>query len=157
MIIIVIYLFATIKQTQVVCENVKVFDSDIKLEERIVAMLDGKSIRELNVTKTITLPDKFSRDDTYLNSIKYSLENTLEYLGNDVKYVIDGNKLIVKINVSKDEIILLDNIDFIDNGDLEVEINSNTKSSDIITLKVGDNYTDSELMKKMKNNGYSCK
>ncbi len=65
--------------------------------------------------------------------------------------------IIIKIEVSKDEIVLLDNIEFFDNGDLEIKINSNTKSNDIITLQVGDNTTLAEYMKKLKNNGYSCK
>lgn len=155
-ILIMIYLFATIKQSQVVCEKDKVFDSDIRLEERIVSTLDGKSIRELSVTKTIILPDKYA-EDKYFNSIKFSLEKTLGYLGEKVKYTIDGNKMIVRINVNKDEIILLDNIDFIDNGNLEIKINSNTKSSDVVRLAVGDNYTDAELMKSLKNKGYICK
>ena len=52
---------------------------------------------------------------------------------------------------------MLKNIEFNDNGDLQIKIDSNTKSSDVIALKVGDNYTEGELMTRMKNNGYSCK
>lgn len=156
MIVIIIYLFATIKQTQVICEKVKTFDSDIRLEERIVSTLDGKSIRGISVTKTIILPDKYAKDK-YLNSIKFSLEKTLSYLDDKVKYTVDGNKLVVKIDVNKNEIVLLDNINFIDNGNLEIEVDSNTKSSDVVTLTVGDNYTDGELMKSLKNRGYTCK
>lgn len=155
-IVIIIYLFATIKQSQVVCEKVRTFDSDIRLTERIVTTLDGKSIKELNVTKTIDLPDKFAKE-RYFNSIKFSLDKTLSYLGENVKYSVDNNTMIVRINVNKDEIVLLDNIDFIDNGTLEVKIDSNTKSSEVITLTVGDNYTDGELMKSLKNKGYICK
>ncbi len=156
MIVIIIYLFATLKQSQVVCEKVKTFDSDIKLEDKVVGILDGKSIKSISATKTITLSDKYA-DVTYLNSLKFSLENTLGYLKDKVKYTIDENKLIVKINVDKDEVVLLDNIDFIDNGNLEIKINSNSKSSEVITLAVGDSYTYGELVKKMKNNGYTCK
>lgn len=155
-IVIIIYLFATIKQSQVVCEKVRTFDSDIRLTERIVTTLDGKSIKELNVTKTIDLPDKFAKE-RYFNSIKFSLDKTLSYLGENVKYSVDNNTMIVRINVNKDEIVLLDNIDFIDNETLEVKIDSNTKSSEVITLTVGDNYTDGELMKSLKNKGYICK
>ena len=61
-------------------------------------------------------------------------------------------------NTLKDkDILLLKNIEFISNDDLEIKIDSNIKSSNVIALKVGDNYTESELMKRMKNNGYSCK
>lgn len=155
-IVIIIYLFATIKQSQVVCEKVRTFDSDIRLTERIITTLDGKSIKELNVTKTINLPDKFAKE-RYFNSIKFSLDKTLSYLGENVKCSVDNNTMVVRINVNKDEIVLLDNIDFIDNGTLEVKIDSNTKSSEVITLAIGDNYTDGELMKSLKNKGYICK
>ena len=58
MIVIIIYLFATIKQTQVVCEKTKIFDDDVRLEERVVATLDRKNIEMLNVTKNVILPEK---------------------------------------------------------------------------------------------------
>lgn len=156
LIVIIIYLFATLKQSQVVCEKVRVFDANIRLEERIVSTLDGKSIKGISVTKIITLPDKYAKEK-YFNSIKFSLEKTLSYLDDKVKYTIDGNKLFVRIDVNKDEIVLLDNINFIDNGTLEIKVESNTKSNDVVTLSVGDNYTDGELMKKLKNKGYICK
>ena len=74
-----------------------------------------------------------------------------------IKLSITNNKIIVTIKVDDDEILLLNNISFIVNDDLEVKINTNTKSSDVITLTVGDSYTDGEFMKRLKNNGYSCK
>ncbi len=156
MIVIIIYLFATIKQTEVICEKSKMMDADIRLSEKIVSTLDGKSIKNLVVTKKIILPEKYGQEK-YLKSIEFSLKKTLDYLGKKVKYIIDEEMIIIKIEVSKDEIVLLDNIEFFDNGDLEIKINSNTKSSDIITLQVGDNTTLAEYMKKLKNNGYSCK
>ena len=78
-------------------------------------------------------------------------------MGDKVKYIIDDNKLIIKIEVNKKEIVLLDNIDFVINSDLKIVVDSNTKSSNVVTLTVGDNYTDGEFMKRMKNSGYSCK
>ena len=126
------------------------------LNEKIVSTLDGKSIKNLVVTKKIILPEKYGQEK-YLKSIEFSLKKTLDYLGKKVKYIIDEEMIIIKIEVSKDEIVLLDNIEFFDNGDLEIKINSNTKSNDIITLQVGDNTTLAEYMKKLKNNGYSCK
>ena len=131
-------------------------DADIRLSEKIVSTLDGKSIKNLVVTKKIILPEKYGQEK-YLKSIEFSLKKTLDYLGKKVKYIIDEEMIIIKIEVSKDEIVLLDNIEFFDNGDLEIKINSNTKSNDIITLQVGDNTTLAEYMKKLKNNGYSCK
>lgn len=154
---IIVYLFTTIKQTYVTCDKTKTFDSNIRLTEHVVTSLDGKKIKSINITKTIQLPDKYTKDDIRLNSIKMSLEKTLDYLGNKVKYYISEDKVIVKIKADKNEVVLLDNIEFIVNDDMEMKINSNTKSSDIVVLKVGDNYSDGDLMKKLKNHGYTCK
>ena len=81
----------------------------------------------------------------------------MEYLGDKAKVEIIDNRVNVYINVKKNEVILLNNVSFVVNDDLEVVVDSNTKSSDVVTLSVGDNYTDGEFMKRMKNNGYSCK
>ena len=155
-IVIVISLFASIKQTEVICSNTTSFDSGIKLDEKVVAEIDGKKISRLEVTKTIYLTDKYKNEDS-ISEIKESLDRTLSYLGDKVKYNISEDKIIVTINVNKNEIILLDNIDFSLNNNSFIHINSNTKSSDVITLKVGDAYTDGEFMQKMKSMGYACK
>ena len=155
-IIIIVYLFANIKQTEVVCEQTKTFDGNVRVDEKITSVLDGKKITSMSVVKTIVLPEKYA-DEAHLNSIKFALDNTLEYLGDNVKYTIGSDRIIVSIEVHKNEIILLDNIEFIVNDDLQIVIHSNTKSSEVIPLTVGDSYTDGEFMKRMKNNGYSCK
>lgn len=154
---IVVYLFATIKQTKVSCVKSRVFDDNIRLNEEVTAVIDGKKINSLEITKTIILPEKYTKNDTHLNSIKYALDNTLEYLGDKVNYTVGNDRVVVKIKVNKNEIILLDNINFIVNDDMQIVINSNTKSNDVVTLSVGDTYTDGELMKRLKNNGYKCK
>lgn len=153
---IIVYFFASIKQSKVTCEKVTTFDGDIKLIEELVGFIDGKSVNSIELTKTIILPEKYS-DEFHLNEIMSSLDRTLEYLGDNVKYTIVDNKIIVKINVNKNELVLLDNISFSIDDDLKININSNTKSSDVITLSIGDNYTDGEFMKRFKNSGYSCK
>ena len=155
-IIIVVYLFTSIKQTEVVCEKVSSFDSDVRLKEEIISRLDGKKIVSMYVSKTITLPDQYA-DDDHLEKVKLALDNTLEYLGKKVKYTIGSNRIIVTMDVHKNEVLLLDNIQFRDDGDLKIKVNSNTKSSEVVTLTIGDNYTDGEFMKRMKKDGYSCK
>ena len=155
-IVIIVYFFVTIKQTEVVCNKTNLYDGNIQIAEEIHTMLDGKKITGMNLTKTFILPDKFA-DEGHFDLVRASLNNTLEYLGDKVKYNILDNKLIVTINVHKDELLLLDNIEFFVNDDIQIHINSNTKSSDVITLKIGDNYSDGEFMKRMKNNGYACK
>ena len=42
-------------------------------------------------------------------------------------------------------------------GGLQIKINPNTKSSEVVTLKIKDKYTEGEVMTKMKNSGYVCK
>ena len=155
-ILIIVYLFATIKQTEVICNRTRIFDGDVKVSEEVNTIIDGKKITEMAVVKTIVLPSKYA-DDTHFNSIKYSLEKTLDYLGDKVKYSISDNAITVTMKVHKNEIVLLNNIDFSVNDDLEIIVNSNTKSSNVIPLTVGDNYTDGEFMMHMKNHGYSCK
>ena len=155
-IVIIISLFVSIKQTEVVCSNSTSFDSGIKLNEKIVAEIDGKKISSMEVTKTIYLTDKYS-DEESVSKIMESLDRTLSYLGDNVKYSVSDDKIVVTINVNKNEIVLLDNIDFSLKNNTFVNINSNTKSSDVITLRVGDSYTDGEFMQHMKSKGYSCK
>ena len=155
-IVIIIYLFATIKQTEVSCEKTQTFDSNIRLTENVVTVMDGKKIDKISIKKTIVLPEKYLKDDHYLKGIKSALENTLEYLGDSVKYTMGDDRITINIEVSKNEVVLLNNIDFIVTDDLQIKIDSNTKSSRVVTLAVGDNYTEGELMKRLKNNGYSC-
>jgi len=157
MIIIIIYLFATLQQDKVECEKTTTYDNGVKLTENITSIVDSNSISNIHLVKRITLPERFLRDDTYKNSVKYSLENTLDYLGKKVKYTTTTDSVVVTIDISKDELVLLDNIDFDGDDDLGIEIDTSTVSGDVITLKVGDKYTTGELMKKLKNNSYVCR
>jgi len=154
---IIVYLFANIKQTEVTCVKNNLFDDNIRVNEEVTAVIDNKKIDELIIQKEIILPEKYLKDDTYLNSIKYSLEETLEYLGDKASVTVGDDRVTVKINVKKNEVVLLNNISFNVNDDLQIEVDSNTKSSNVVTLSVGDNYTDGEFMKRLKNNGYTCK
>lgn len=151
---VIVFLFTRIKQTEVVCEKTYNFDSGISLNEKVVATLDGKEINKLDVTKTIMLPEKYIKDENYVNDIKDSLDRTLSYLGDNVNYSILDDRIIVEISVKTNEIVLLKNIKF---EDKKIVIDSNTKSSEVVTLAVGDDYTDGEFMKTLKGLGYSCK
>ena len=151
---VIVFLFARIKQTEVVCEKTYSFDSGISLKEKIVATLDGKEINKLDVTKTILLPEKYIKDENYIEDIKNNLDRTLSYLGEKVSYSFLDDRIVIEISVNKNEVVLLKNISF---DDKKIIINSNTKSSDVVTLTVGDDYTDGEFMKALKGYGYSCK
>ena len=151
---VIVYLFARIKQTEVICEKTYNFDSGISLKEKVVATLDGKEIDKIDVTKTILLPEKYTKDESYIIDIKNNLDRTLSYLGDKVSYSILDDRIIVEISVKNNEVVLLKNIKF---EDKNIVIDSNTKSSDVVTLTVGDDYTDGEFMKALKGLGYSCK
>ena len=155
---IIVYLFMNIKQTKIVCSKNQSFDSNIKLQEVVTATIDNKQISSLVVYKKITLPEEFSHKEQNIKGIKNSLEHSLDYLGKKVTFETTENSVIAYITVNKDELVLLDNINIIDNnGELGIDIDVNVKSSNVISLSVGDNYTDGELMKRLRNNGYSCK
>lgn len=158
MIVIIIYLFATVKQPLVVCEKRVVDDLGITINEQLDVTIDGNKIGKMELVKTIKLPDNYLEDDKYLNSLMFTLENSYDYLDSKkVNVTKMKNSVSVRVEIDKDETIILNNIEFVDNGELQMRINSNTKSSEVVTLKIKDNYTEGELMTRMRNNGYSCR
>lgn len=157
LIVIIIYLFASVEQPYVTCSKSITDETEIRIVEEVSIEIDGNKIDEMNLTKTIVLPEKYTKEDTYLNSLKFLLENHYEYLGDDVNYIISDDRISVMVDVDDDsDTLIFNNIEFIENEDLEIKINSNTRSSDVVTLSIGDKYTEGELMIRMKNNGYSC-
>ena len=158
MIVVIIYLFATVEQPLVVCEKRNVNDLDIVVSEVLETTLDSNEIRKMVLVKTIILPDEYLVDDNELDGIMFALEKSYQYLGTD-KYTITKGKdrVTVKVEVEDNETLILNNIEFFDNDGLQMRINSNTKSSDVLTLKIDDDYSEGEFMTRLKNNGYSCK
>jgi len=157
-IVIIIYLFMNLKQSKVSCQKSKTYDGGITVKEVVETTTDSKKINSMKITKTIYFADRYKNNIDSIGEIKNAIEDTLEYLGKKVTYNVMDDRIIIEINVSRDELVLLDNINFVDNGGkIEVIIDTNTKSSSVIALAVGDNYTDGELMKRLKNRGYTCK
>ena len=157
-IVIIVYLFMNLKQSNISCQKSKSYDGGIVVKENVEAVTDGKKINSMKITKTIYFPDRYVNNIDSIEEIKNAIDNTLEYLGDKVTYNVMDDRIIIEIEVSKNELVLLDNINFVDNGGkVEVIIDTNTKSSSVIALGVGDNYTDGELMKSLKNKGYTCK
>lgn len=154
---VIVYLFASIKQTVVTCEKEFKFDSDVYLKETAVITLDKKKISKISVNKTIILPEKYTNEGNYISNLTSRLHDTLEYLGDNAIYSIGNDRIIVDINVSKDELVLLDNISFTVKDDLDMVINTNTKSKKSIVLTVGDTNTDGDIKNTLKKHGYSCK
>ncbi|MBQ2909798.1 MAG: hypothetical protein IJE53_03250 [Bacilli bacterium] len=158
MIVVIIYLFATLEQPLVVCEKRSKNDLDIVVSEVLETTLDSNEIRKMVLVKTIILPDEYLVDDTELDSIMFALEKSYQYLGDD-KFTItkSEDRIIVRVEVEENETLILNNIEFFDNDGLQMRINSNTKSSDVLTLRIDDDYTEGEFMTRLKNNGYHCK
>lgn len=158
-IVIIIYLFATIRQPYIQCSRSVTDDLGIRIVEDLSVVLDANKIQEMELVKTIILPDNYDdKIDTYLDSIRFSLERSYDYLGKKVVSVSTGSdRVIVHIKVRDKETLILNNLEFFDDGALELKINPNTKSSGVVALRVTDSYTEGEFMKRMKNNGYACK
>ena len=98
--------------------------------------------------------EKLSREE--MDQIIEVIHRTHNYLGKKVKYTFGEDKIVIKINVSSNEVVLLDNIRFSEKKPVEIVVNTNTKSSDVLSLKVGDSYSEGEYMKRLKNRGYRC-
>mgnify|MGYP005771213745 CR=1 FL=1 len=158
LIIIIIYLFANIKQPYVVCTKETTNDLGIEINENIQVTLDGNKIQKMDLTKTLIFPEQYlKQEDNYLNSMHYIIENSYEYLPSDtVTIKQESDRIIANIVVDQDETVILNNIEFENIDDLQIKINSNTKAQDVVTLSINDNYTEGEFMTHMKNNGYTC-
>ena len=156
-IVIIIYLFATIQQPYVVCSKSTTNDLGIAINEELQVTLDGNRIGSMDLTKTLIFPDQYTEDDSYLNSMRFVLENSYEYLSKKtVDITQESDRIIAHIVVDDDETLILNNIEFTDDDDLQIKINSNTKAQDVVTLSIKDSYTEGEFMTHMKNNGYTC-
>ena len=160
LIIIIVYLFANIKQPYVECSNTTTNSLGIEITENIKVDLSNNNIRKMDLTKTIVLPENYlTEEKNYLSTLNYALENSYEKKKKKtVELNQESDRVIAHITVEDDETVILNNIEFID-GDsgLQIMINANTKAPDVVTLQVGDSYTEGEFMTHMKNNGYSCK
>ena len=157
LIAIIIYLFATVEQPLVVCEMKVKNDLDITVSEVLETTLDSDEIRKMVLVKTIILPDEYLGDNNQLDNIMFILDKSYEYLGDKVTITKSKDRVVVKVVVEDEETIILNNIEFFDNEGLQMRINSNTKSSEVLTLSVDDNYSEGEFMTRLKNNGYHCK
>lgn len=154
--VIIVYLFINIKQPIVECEKTITTDSKIVIDENLTVTFSRDKIAKMELIKTITLPEKYQNNET-IDKIKERLQKAYKYLNSKKSITVSENNIIIKVNVSDDETILLNNLDFYENPALQIKIDSNTKSSNVITLKIKDKYTEGEFMTRLKKNGYVCK
>ena len=155
-IIIIFYLITNIKQPYVECNINHTDDIGIKFTEEVTSNFSSRSISKIEVIRKIYLPEKY-KNKANLNAISYSLKRSYKYLGKDVVINTYDDHVTMKIVTTKNKPIILDNMEFTDNDGLAIKIDTNTKSSESINLKVGDKYSEGEYMVFMKNYGYSCK
>ncbi len=158
-IMIIIYLIATVEQPYITCSKTTTDDLGIRIVEEINTTIDGNKIKKMDLTKIIVLPSKYLDDDIHLNSIKFSLKKHYEYLDKDIiSYSVKEDRVVVNVVAKEDETLVLNNIEFFENDNtLEIKINSNTRSSGVVTLSIKDKYTEGEFITRLKNNGYVCK
>jgi len=152
--IVIVSFFSSIKQKEITCKKEVDYFSKIQLKEYIVSNIERKKIKSMNIVKNISFMEKLSRKE--MDQIIEKIHRTHNYLGKKVKYTFGEDKIVIKINVSSNEVVLLDNIRFSEKKPVEIVVNTNTKSSDVLSLKVGDSYSEGEYMKRLKNRGYRC-
>ena len=156
---IIIYLFATIKQPYVECSKTTT-ELEIQIVENLKVSLSSNNIEKMDLTKTIILLENYTKEENnYLDSIKFAIEESYEYLPKKVVQVTQNSDRVIAqvVVVDDDETLILNNIKFTNVEDLQIKINANTKAKDVVTLKIKDAYTEGEFMTHMRNNGYSCK
>ena len=154
-IVIVISLFVNVKQTVVTCQSTGIDSLGVKYSDKIITTFDNNKIGDIDLLRNFVIPDKYPLDQ-YMDSIMKEIHRNFDYLGNNISIVRDNQKLTFKIHVMKKETIILKNVSFRDDGNFHIVINPNTKSSDVVTLRVGDSYSNFEYVSMMKANSYTC-
>lgn len=148
---IIIYFFVIVKQKIITCNKTKL-EENVKIEENVELYLD-KKLKKVIVNKKILLPTRLSDKKTKEKIVK-RLNQTFSYIGDDNYKIYEEKKIInLDINVMNNNLVILDNLSY--KNDLLV--NSNTKSSKVITLETGLKYDEYKLISKLKSKGYSCK
>ena len=105
-IVILFYLIATTKQPYVECSRKQTDEFGITIRENLKASLDSNKISEMEITKTITFPDKYLGNNN-LEAFKFALEKSYAYLDDSVKITTGDNYLRVTIDAKKDETVYL--------------------------------------------------
>lgn len=155
LILSICYLAINAKQPYIECSKKSVDEYGITIEEKMVANLEANRISSMQITKTIKLPEKYY---AYLVDVEEATNRAYSYLDDGVKIVKNTDSIIVNIDIDRNQTVILNNMNSIVNdNNFKIDIDTNTKSSNVVTLSIKDKYTEGELMSRMKNYGYSCK
>ena len=156
-IIVVIYLFINIKQENVECIKSTTDELNINIVETLDLSIRNNIIDKMELYKQIILPNNLNNQKN-LDMIQEKLKYYNEYLGeNNIKFRTKDNSITLVSSVKDKEILLLDNIDFENKGELIMNINPNTTDDSIIRINNKDKYDSSEFMIYMKDKGYKCR
>ena len=90
----IIYLFVTVKQPYVECSKSTVNDLGITINESLIAELDSSSIDKMILTKKIILPDKYLKNEIYLEEIRMAIDKSYNYLDDEVVKVSKGTNYV---------------------------------------------------------------
>lgn len=155
--VVIIGLFVSFKQPLVVCSNRVKNEFDIVVLEELETTINNKKIESMILVKTIVLPDKYLKDKKYLDNIVETLEKSYAYLDKEkVTITKSDDRVVARVVVDKNETLILNNIKFSSKNDLVMSVNPNTKSSEVLTLRINDFYSEGEFKTRMNNKGYSC-
>lgn len=157
-IVVIMYLISNVSQPYIECSRKTTDEFDITIKEELKAELDNNKIDEMELVKTIILPEKYLKDATYLTDFYNEINSSYDYLDDDVVEITKGlDRIIVEIEIDDYETIILNNLSFYEKDGLGIKIISNTKSSEVVTLSINDEYTEGKLMTRLKSKGYNCK
>lgn len=155
-IVVMIFIFVNAKQPYVECSRTTKNEYS-QVKENIVVELDNNKISGMTLIKKIILNDKYLNEDN-LDMIENELKEAYQYIDSSKLSFSRGvNYVLVMIDVDDDETLILKNINVSYDNGLNIYINPNTKSSEVITLKMDDKYSEGEFMTMMKQEGYVCK
>ena len=155
-IVVIIFFFVNAKQPYVECSRTTKNEYS-QVNEDIVVKLDNNKISGMTLTRKIILNDKYLSEEN-LDMIENELKKAYRYIDSSKLSFSRGiNYVLVMIDVKDDETLILKNIKVSYDNDLNIYINPNTKSSEVVTLKMKDKYSEGEFMTMMKQEGYVCK
>ena len=125
-------------------------------KEEVIIYLKSAKVNRIKLDRNITLSDKYSEEETYLNTLNTSLENAYSEL-TGIKIKKSKNSIQVLLTI-KEKGIILDNLSIKRNSEVE----DTSLRFDIINdlngengIKIGE--SSRGLKEKLSSMGYTCK
>ncbi len=123
--------------------------------ETLIVKIHMNKIKNIKLTKEISLSEYYDEFGTYYDSLEKVLNNGYEYLGNDYSLKKEDYKITININ-TKSKGVILNNLSIKYNGDdkttlrYDIETNLDNQSA----IKIGDRTSKVELKSKLSKYGY---